>query len=421
MTLEPVATGLQDPLGVVHSGDSTGRLFVVLQAGQIVILADGTVRDTPFLDIRPRVLSGGEQGLLGLAFHPQYAANGLFYVNYTDLRRRTVVSRFQVSSDANIADAESERIMLTIEQPFSNHNGGDIHFGPDGFLYIATGDGGAGGDPQNRSQDLSDLLGKMLRIDVNRDDFPADQERNYAIPPDNPFITTPAAQPEIWAYGLRNPWRFSFDRQSGALFVSDVGQGMWEEINRQSPASSGGENYGWRIMEGTHCFNPPDTCVMDGLILPIIEYPHTRGDEFLGCAVIGGHQYRGSTIPQLSGMYLYGDFCSGKIWAAQEVNGQWSSRLLLDSGLSITSFGEDRDGSIYVSDSRSGSVLRMLSPGVGGCITLNDGPLFDRNVNLKQGNESKQKTRTDMNGCFAFNHIVSGKRFQITIKGPVAP
>ena len=421
VTLEPIATGLADPLGVVDAGDSSGRLFIVLQGGQVVILANGNVLDTPFLDIRERVRSGDERGLLGLVFHPQFQANGFFYVNYTDLQGHTVISRFQVSSVANIADNQSELILLTIEQPFANHNGGQIQFGPDEFLYIGTGDGGAGGDPQNRAQNLGDLLGKMLRIDVNGDDFPTDPERNYTIPANNPFINNPGALNEIWAYGLRNPWRFSFDHLTGALFIGDVGQGVWEEIDRQPLTSSGGENYGWRSMEGKHCFNPEENCPLDGLTLPIVEYPHNLDNEFLGCAVIGGYQYRGMAIPQLFGMYIYGDFCSGKIWAAHESNGEWETEILLDSGRLITSFGEDQNGSLFVSDAGTGSILRMTGPKVGGCVTLNGEPLADRKVNLKQVEETKQKTRTDTDGCFTFDQIVPGKKFEITIKGPVAP
>ena len=420
VTLELMLSGLEDPLGIVDAGDFSGRLFIVLQPGQVVILNNGDVSGTPFLDIRERIRSGGERGLLGLAFHPQYQSNGFFYVNYTDLQGRTVISRFQVSADPNIANNQSEHLLLTIEQPFANHNGGQIQFGHDGFLYVGTGDGGAGGDPQNHAQNLGSLLGKMLRIDVNGDDFPTDQERNYVIPATNPFVDNPGAQNEIWAYGLRNPWRFSFDRVTGALFIGDVGQGIWEEINRQSPTSAGGENYGWRFMEATHCFDPADNCARPGLALPIIEYPHNRGDEFLGCAVIGGYQYRGTAIPQLSGRYIYGDFCSGKIWAARESNGKWTADLLVDSDRSITSFGEDETGVIYVSDSRTGSILRMVGPRVGGCMTFDGGPLANRNVNLKQVEEAKQKARTDADGCFGFDYVVQGKKFEITIKGPRA-
>ena len=421
ITLEPIATGLTNPLGIVDAGDSSGRLFVVLQAGQIIIVNSTTTLNTPFLDIRERIRSGGELGLLGLAFHPQYRSNGFFYINYTNRQGQTVISRFQVSTATNTADAESELIILTIDQPFSNHNGGQIQFGPDGLLYIGTGDGGAGGDPQNRAQNLGDLLGKMLRINVNEDDFPTDQDRNYAIPPNNPFINNLAARNEIWAYGLRNPWRFSFDRLTGALFIGDVGQGTWEEISRQPPTSSGGENYGWRLMEGTHCFEPEENCPTDNLTLPIIEYPQNFGDEFIGCAVIGGYQYRSTAIPQLFGMYIYADFCSGKIWGSRESNGQWESAVLLDSNRSITSFGEDMNGSLYVSDAATGSILRIAGPNVGGCIAFNREPLANQKVNLKQLEETKQKTRTDTDGCFTFGHVVPGKKFEIIIKGPMAP
>jgi len=425
LTLTPIISGLESPVEIVNSEDSSGRLFIILQSGQVVILDNNNLLEIPFLDIRERVQNSGrqgdERGLLGFAFHPQYASNRFFYVNYTNSQGNTVISRFTANESFKTAKENSEHKLLTIEQPFSNHNGGQIKFGPDNFLYIATGDGGAAGDPQNHAQNLQSLLGKILRIDVNGDDFPANQERNYSIPKTNPFIQISTAMNEIWAYGLRNPWKFSFDQLTGALFIGDVGQRQWEEVSWQSPNSSGGENYGWRLMEGNHCFIPENNCPKNDKILPIIEYPHKRGEEFIGCSIIGGYQYRGASIPQLFGTYLYGDFCSGKIWGAHKLNGKWETNLLFDTDLSITSFGEDEDGTIYISDLATGSILQLVGPSVGGCVTFDGGPLANRKVNLKQEQENKQKTQTDAEGCFSFDHLAHGKKFEITIKGPRAP
>ncbi|MFQ5527607.1 MAG: PQQ-dependent sugar dehydrogenase, partial [Thermoanaerobaculia bacterium] len=263
--LVEVAAGFDRPLGLVPPGDGSGRLFVVEQGGRIKILDRGTELAEPFLDLSGSVSCCDERGLLGLAFHPDYASDGLFFVNYTDLAGDTVVSRFSVSSaDANRADTGSETGILSFDQPFGNHNGGHLAFGPDGYLYVSSGDGGSGGDPQNNGQSLDTLLGKILRVDV--DGSPV------AIPPDNPFVNDPNARPEIWAYGLRNPWRFSFDRDTGDLFIGDVGQNAREEIDLQPGSSPGGENYGWRRMEGSRCFNPSSGCDNGELVLPIAEY-----------------------------------------------------------------------------------------------------------------------------------------------------
>jgi glucose/arabinose dehydrogenase len=344
---ELVVTGLEEPVGIANAGDQ--RLFIVQQPGQIVI-HDGTNRlPTPFLDIQSKVLSGNERGLLGLAFHPRYAENGFFYVNYTNLQGHTIVSRFRVSSfSPNIADASSETQILFIEQPFANHNGGQLAFGPDGYLYVGMGDGGSGGDPGNRAQFLGTLLGKMLRIDV-------DSGNPYAVPPSNPFVSNAAARPEIWALGLRNPWRFSFDRVAGDLWMADVGQNTWEEINFQSATSIGGENYGWRRMEGTHCYNPNTNCNPGNLVLPVIEYDHTRG-----CSVTGGYVYRGSRWPRLRGMYLYGDYCSGRIWGAtrDSFSGAVTTRELSDTSFFISAFGEDANGEVYVAN-HNGAIYRI--------------------------------------------------------------
>ncbi|HSO24624.1 MAG TPA: PQQ-dependent sugar dehydrogenase [Chondromyces sp.] len=354
LDLELVADGFSRPVAVRSAGDGSDRLFVVEQDGRIMVVADGEVLAGPFLDIVPQVESGGgEQGLLGLAFHPDYSNNGFFYVNYThdpgpgpDVTR---VSRFEVSAaDPDVADPASQTILLEFEQDFSNHNGGDLHFGPDGLLYIATGDGGGAGDPNDRAQDLGTLLGKLLRIDV-------DGAAPYAVPPDNPFVGAAGARPEIWAYGLRNPWRFSFDRLTGDVFIGDVGQGAVEEVDFQPAASTGGENYGWSCMEGDRAagFNP---CDGSPLTPPILVYGHG-----LGCSVTGGYRYRGR-IAALRGFYVFGDFCSGRIWLASESGGAWSAELWADTDVSISSFGEDEGGELYLTDLARGELHRFTAP-----------------------------------------------------------
>ncbi len=352
--LQPVADGLSSPLYLTSAGDGSGRLFIVEQAGRIRILSGGELPDTPFLDISGRVRFGGERGLLGLAFHPSYPVNGRFFVNYTrdgPGGLETVVAEFAVSpGNANLALPASEQILLSFGQPFSNHNGGMIAFGPDGFLYIGTGDGGSGGDPQGNGQNLETLLGKILRIDIDLD---AGSGSLFAVPPDNPFVGSPG-RAEVWAYGLRNPWRFSFDRMTSRLFAADVGQNSREEVD----VIVKGGNYGWNTMEGTLCFSPSSNCNTAGLILPIDEYG--RG---LGFSVTGGYVYRGPSAPSLWGKYVFADFGSGRLWALTEVSpGQWQREQLLATGLSISSFGEDDNGEVYVVD-LGGSVWRIVEPG----------------------------------------------------------
>ncbi len=333
---EPVVTGLSSPVDITYAGDGSGRLFIILQGGRIVIFDGVQILSPPFLDITSLVSSGGERGLLGAAFHPNYGGNGFFYVSYTDSAGDSVIARYSESLDPNRADSTSGVILLTIPQPFSNHNGGQLHFGPDGYLYIGIGDGGSGGDPQNNGQDLGTLLGKIIRIDV-------DSGLPFTVPPDNPFVGIVGAREEIWSYGLRNPWRFSFDRLTGDMFIGDVGQGSWEEVDFQPANSTGGENYGWRLMEGNSCFNPAINCNNGTLTLPILVYDHS-----VGCSVTGGYLYRGSKNPNLNGLYLYGDFCSGLIWGAQEDGlGGWNTTVLLDTNFSISTFGEDESGEIY--------------------------------------------------------------------------
>jgi len=347
--LVPIATDLDRPVAITNAGDGSGRLFFTLQLGQIVIYDGSQVLPTPFLDITELVMCCGEQGLLSVAFHPQYAANGLFYVNYTDITGGdTIVAQYSVSGDPNVADPGSAVILFEIDQPYHNHNGGGLQFGPDDYLYIGMGDGGSGGDPENRAQNLQELLGKMLRIDVNPigGDAPdCGGGANYSIPPDNPFVDGAGGNcDEIWAYGMRNPWRFTFDRMRGDLFIADVGQNFWEEVDYQLAASSGGENYGWRLMEGPACFNPPVDCNDGTLTLPIIAYPHEGG----GCAVIGGYRYRGTLIPEAFGRYFFADHCTGQIWTAtpRQGGGRWRVREFKDTDLFINAFGEDEAGEL---------------------------------------------------------------------------
>jgi len=346
LALESVTGGLLLPVSITHAGDT--RLFITQQAGRIVIHDGAQLLSQPFLDITSLVLSGNERGLLSVAFHPRYTENGRFFVNYTDRSGNTVVARYNVSSNPNVADPSSGVPILQIQQPFANHNGGQLQFGPDGYLYIGMGDGGSGGDPDNRAQNLGDLLGKMLRIDVD--------SATYTVPPSNPFLSRAGARGEIWAYGLRNPWRFSFDRASGDLWIADVGQGLWEEVDFQPATSIGGENYGWRRMEGTHCFNPSNNCNTGSLVLPVIEYGHTGG----ACSVTGGYVYRGARYPGLQGMYLYADFCSGVISGARrQPDGTVTTRTLLSTGFLISTFGEDVNGEIYVASYNRGTLHRV--------------------------------------------------------------
>ncbi len=352
--LEPFVNGFTQPLFVTPAGDGSGRLFVVEQRGRVRVVEDGEVLDEPFLDVSDLVSCCGERGLLGLAFHPGFEENGLFYVNYTNTSGNTVVAEYRASDDLTRADPGSGTTLLTIPQPYGNHNGGHLAFGPDGYLYIGTGDGGSGGDPEENGQDLSTLLGALLRIDV---DGGAATGEAYSIPESNPFVSTEGARPEIWAYGLRNPWRFSFDRETGDLWIGDVGQNEWEEIDVEPSGGAGGENYGWNVMEGAHCFEPATGCDETGLVLPVLEYPHSEGSS-----VTGGYRYRGAALPELVGTYVFGDFTSGRIWGATENgDGGFSSEELVNAGFRISTFGEDEAGELYVAD-YSGGTLYKLTP-----------------------------------------------------------
>jgi glucose/arabinose dehydrogenase len=347
-----IASGLNQPIFVTNAGDGSGRLFIIQRAGQIRIQKNGVLLSTPFLNIQSIVnSSGGEQGLLALAFHPNYETNGRFYTVHTEQSKAIVLSVFTRSStNADQADPNSRVTLLTIPKLYANHNGGTLAFGPDGYLYWSTGDGGSGGDPDNNAQNVNSLLGKILRLDVSS---PA----SYSIPPSNPFYNnpSPSIRKEIWGYGLRNPWRFSFDRLTGDIYLGDVGQGRREEIDFQSASSGGGENYGWRIMEGSLCYNPSTGCNQSGKILPVAEYDHTKG-----CSVSGGYVYRGSKYPQMNGFYFYGDFCSGLIYSLhKDSQNRWMSQLITDSTYSISSFGEDEQGELYMVDYSSGKIYQV--------------------------------------------------------------
>jgi glucose/arabinose dehydrogenase len=351
-----VASGFSEPVAIRNAGDE--RLFIVEQDGVIKILhPDGTI--STFLDINSRVGSGGsEQGLLGLAFHPDYVSNGYFYVNYTNNSGDTRISRFSVDAgNPDLGNATSEFILLTISQPYSNHNGGDIAFGPDGYLYIPTGDGGSGGDPGNRSQDItSQKLGKVLRIDV-------DGASPYAIPSDNPFVGI-TGDDEIWAYGLRNPWRFSFDRLTGDMWIGDVGQGAWEEVNFQPTSSAGGENYGWRCYEGNAEYNTSLCDLDDTYIFPVLEYNHSFASG--GFAITGGYVYRGAEFSGMYGYYITCDYVTGNFWTiVPDGSGGWVTELQADIEADISSFGEGVDGELYACDLSSGEIYHVIDENCG--------------------------------------------------------
>jgi glucose/arabinose dehydrogenase len=350
--LQLIASGLSSPLYLTSPPGDLSRLFVAEQTGAIRIIKDGTLLPTPFLDLSDRIVAGGEQGLLGLALYPDFATNGRFVVHYTDPAGDTHLSVFQVSAQPDIADAASEQVILTADQPYANHNGGQVLFGPDGFLYLGLGDGGASNDPEGRAQNLSDLLGSILRMDVQ-------SGTSYTVPSDNPFVAQAGVQPEVWSYGLRNPWRFSFDRATGDLYIADVGQNRFEEVD-VAPAAAGigkGVNFGWNIMEGAHCLTGA-SCDQTGLTLPDFEYGHDQG-----CSITGGYVYRGSAIPALQGLYFFGDYCQGWVRSFRYASGtaaELTDWPTLRPGGSVLSFGEDAAGELYVLSS-SGSVFKLVA------------------------------------------------------------
>ena len=351
LQLELYAEDLIRPVAIKSLDDN--RLYVVEKIGRIQILTEGEKNEIPFLDIRDRVNSGAsERGLLGMAFHPNYPDSPYVYVNYTDNSGGdTQISRFSLSDDQDVLDESSEKFLLDIDQPYSNHNGGDLSFGPDGYLYIGTGDGGSGGDPDNYGQNMTSLLGKMLRIDVNAGN------QAYLIPPSNPYVNNSAVRDEIWASGLRNPWRFSFDRMTNDLWIADVGQSAKEEIDLQLADSPGGENYGWRCYEGTNTFNTNGCGNSEDYVFPVWEYG--RND---GCSITGGYVYRASNFPELFGKYIYTDFCSGRIWAlGRDTVGPWNNELLGNFfNDEFSSFGEDSNGEMYVCAYGFGRVYKLI-------------------------------------------------------------
>jgi len=347
IALQPFVSGLTSPVDLQPSRDGTGRLFVVEQGGIIRVIKAGKLLATPFLNLTNIVHSGGEEGLLGLAFHPAYKTNGRFFVNYTRVvsgQHQTIIAEYHVSStNKDVADPTGA-ILLKVNQPFDNHKGGQLVFGPDGYLYIGLGDGGDQGDPLKNGQKLSTLLGKMLRIDV-------DSGAPYKIPPTNPFIGRTGVKPEIWAYGFRNPWRFSFDLQSKKLYIGDVGQDAYEEID----IGTIGGNFGWNVMEGAHCYPIGSTCNQSGKILPIAEVPHPEAE-----AIIGGFVYRSTVISGLSGYYVFGDFITGTIWGLKQVSGTWQRTTLLSTGRAISAFGRDASGTLYVIDYLNGAIFKIV-------------------------------------------------------------
>lgn len=344
--LTAFASGLPDTTSIVsRSGDD--RLFVLSRSGVVrVVGADGQVAEKPFLDISGKVLASGEMGLLGLAFSPDFQDNRYFFINYVDKQQNTVIARYQ-ASNANEADPASEQKVLTLAQPYTNHNGGELVFGPDNYLYAALGDGGSGGDPEDRAQNLNTLLGKILRLDVS--------ELPYKIPPSNPFLNQTGKKPEIWSWGHRNPWRFSFDRQTKEMFIADVGQGDIEEINLEPAGHKGGLNYGWRCYEGSRDFNLEGCGERSQYVFPILEYDHSENR----CSVTGGYVYRGQKYPALIGKYFYGDFCGGQIYYAEKTGGSWQAVLASSSNYQISTFGQDSAGELYLADFASGNIYQL--------------------------------------------------------------
>jgi glucose/arabinose dehydrogenase len=348
--LVEVAAGLDKPVYVTDAGDGSGRLFVLEQDGRIRIIQNGQLLEQPFLDVSDLVSRDDtERGLLGLAFHPQYTASGFFFIDYTNKDGNTVVAKYRVSaSDMNRADPQQVSMIITVQQPFPNHNAGQLAFGPDGDLYIGLGDGGSAGDPNGNAQNPKALLGKLLRLDV-------DHGVPYRVPDDNPFVKDPAFAPEIWAMGLRNPWRFSFDSATDDLYIGDVGQGQWEEVDFQPASSKGGENYGWNAFEGNHPYSDT-TPAPQQAVEPVAEYSHTDG-----CSITGGYVYRGAALPDLQGYYVFGDYCSGTIWnTKRDAQGNWQTSVMMNSGRVISSFGKDEDNELYLVD-YGGSILQFAS------------------------------------------------------------
>lgn len=357
LTFTPVATDLERPTFLTYAPDGSGRLFITEQTGKVRVVQGGRLRPEPFLDLSGRISCCGERGLLSLVFHPDFKNNGFFFVNYTrSPDGATVVARYKVAEGGSRADPASAKVIITIEQPYANHNGGQLAFGPDGYLYIGMGDGGASGDRFANAQNPQTLLGAMLRIAPSTG-AAATNEPPYGIPDDNPFVNDPDYLGEIWATGLRNPWRYSFDAATGELYIADVGQNQIEEINLQPADSPGGENYGWPITEGFQCYQT-DNCSTEGLTLPIAEYSHEGGN----CSVTGGYVYRGQQSPAMRGVYFYADYCSGNVWGLRLSADGVETRLLIeDSGALVSSFGQDENLELYLLDMQGGTVYHLAA------------------------------------------------------------
>ncbi|MEZ4480679.1 MAG: PQQ-dependent sugar dehydrogenase [Dehalococcoidia bacterium] len=351
--LVKVADGLDEPTAIANAGDGSDRLFVVQKEGLVRVVKGGALLPAPFLDVRDLVTdAGNEQGLLGIAFHPQFAENGRFFIAFSakDTNANSLAEFRVTTPGSDTADRDSGRILLAIPDTRSNHNGGMVAFGPDGYLYFSTGDGGGAGDPDRAGQDIGVLPGKILRLDV-------DGSAPFAIPATNPFVGRSGARGEIWAFGLRNPWRFSFDRETGDLWIADVGQNDYEEIDFQPAASAGGENYGWSVMEGTHCFRPADGCDTSGKVLPVYEYSHADGS----CSVTGGYRYRGDAVPELRGLYVFADYCQRDLLALVPDGDGWRVLTVGRTPGRVTAFGEDESGEIYLVSGTDGGLYRVAA------------------------------------------------------------
>jgi len=353
VALVKVVEGLDEPTAIANAGDGSDRLFVVQKEGLVRVVKGSALLPAPFLDVRDLVTdAGNEQGLLGIAFHPQFAQNGRFFIAFSakDTNANSLAEFRVTTPGSDMADRDSGRTLLAIPDTRSNHNGGMVAFGPDDYLYFSTGDGGGAGDPDRAGQDIGVLAGKILRLDV-------DGGAPFAIPGTNPFVGRSGARGEIWAYGLRNPWRFSFDRETGDLWIADVGQNDFEEIDFQPAASTGGENYGWSVMEGTYCFRPADGCDTSGKVLPVYEYSHADGS----CSVTGGYRYRGDAAPDLRGLYVFADYCQRDLLALAPDGDGWRVLTIGRTPGRVTAFGEDESGEVYLVSGTDGGLYRVAA------------------------------------------------------------